>query len=1378
MGRAKLHAHTFGIPMKKSLVLLVFGVLVAAASGAMAQPAASGAIQVLSSTRSDVTIRVTPHYTSHAVVSTDGRSMTELSFDGGVWTSKPGAPGVMRLPVSLLLPTNTSARVEIVSQTLDVVPDVDLAPVPSVQRNENGASNIYTVDRSLYSAEKSAVGFESEPVSIFRTAYSQQIIFSPVQYDASTRTVTRVKEATYRISYPAWSSEGAPGLTASERQFFSTIFVNGDRADFYRSASAAIAARTEALVSFKRSSTLAGSGGTWLEVETGSEGVYRISASALATAGISGPIDANTIELLGVGGWLLYESATDSSGEWIEHPFEVRSDGSRLGEIRFYAPGITRWKYSPRQDNVDGLYHRVNPYTANGHFLLHIGGSLVGTPHYVAQSADQLTVPAEPADRVFAAVTYEEELNFEVPNHSRELVGRGIARSDVGSLDFSIEAPGYTGDSTTVRIGYDAEIPRNYTGSVSVKVGGSNLGTIASRVSTNDPETYRNWDNAFRVPSGVSAPLNVSLSFTSSNANSRAMLDWVELMYRRTTTIENVSIPFFVLDTKSAYEYRFGAADGGEVWDVTYRDAPRVLARADGNEMRVSIQGIADSMRRFIAFSNASLASPKLTRINEPKLRETIGQQGAQSIIIAPAGFRQAADSLAHIRQRGGQATEPLNVTVVNLEDIFQEFGYGSRDLAAIRDFLSYTFRHTVRNGTTVPLYVTLFGGGHPDYLNRVTSVPNWLPVWESESSLGEYLGTYRESVYDPYPDDAFFAQAIPHNSARQLDFAIGRISARSLEEAKAYAGKVERYEHASAEGDWRSVVSFVADDRIADKPDERDGIDHFSDTEEEVRRLQSRLLTNKIYGASFTTNYTAAGRRKPSMETAIIDALNNGSVLTSYVGHGNPHVWTHESVLTVPGTINRFTNIDRLSYLTTATCDFSEYDNYEDESGGVMLLVKPDGGAIGLLGTSRSVTGQENLVFTFYSALFGVDPALGFGTASVGSAYLAGKLVSYSENVHYYYLLGDPSQRLLVPRYYVAFDSVNGPLTASRELPALSPVHITGHIVRDTGADAQSISDFNGTVTITLYDTPNRVTATTSLPNDKIVDVYQTEGPILYRGSATVTNGVFSASFIVPKDIKFDTVSAKITALAYGDRGRSALGVTRAVRLSAPDSVSTIIDTVGPILHPFIGTRGFVSGDDVSMKSKLIVDVEDEHGLNTSTASIGHSFIAWVDDDMSTAIDLAAGYVADQDNFKSGTSIVMSNLPAGHHTLHVRAFDTFDNPGFAQVDFVAKKDAPFRLYEVVNEPNPITDRTTFRFTQPAGGGAIVDATLALYTTDGRLVRTLKTRSAESVVEITWDSRDEAGARVANAAYAFHVTVENTSTGTTSEAGGMCVVSH
>jgi hypothetical protein len=1366
--------------MVKISAVLVLLVAAASATNAFAQaPSFTSPVHVESSTRASVTVRLTPKYELVPVTTPDGQKRTEVRITGGQYRDTPGAPGLMEVPVSVLLPTTEPARVEIISQTLEVLTNVDLAPVPTYTKSADGQTLSYVVNEALYTSSTSHVGFTQESVSRFRSAYDQQIIFAPVQYDASSRTLTRVTDATYRIVYPTWSAEASPAMTETEKQFYSSIFVNGDRFEFYRSAAASITARIPQTFALKGAHPAAENDGIWLQAETTTEGMYRITAQELAAAGVTGAIDPNSLELLGVGGWMLDEQASDTSGEWIEHPFELRGEPGTLKDIVFYAPGITRWKYSPRQDNVDGLYHRINPYTSTGHFLLHVGGTMVGTPIHVGLAPDQLIATPTEQDHVFSSVTYEEESNFEVPNYGRELVGKGIPHSDVGMpLTFSVDAPGYVGDSTTVRVGFDALVPSSSSGFVTVRAGGQEIGRIQARNTQSEIIGNRNWNNALHIPANVSAPVNLSLDFTSDNTTSHASLDWIELMYKRSTSVGSTSISFMVIDTKDAYHYTFSDATGGEIWDVTRLATPRAVAVASGSTLDVSLQGVADTMRRFFAFSEASLSASKLARVSAPRLRSTVGLQGSQSIIIAPAAFRQAADSLAHIRQMGGQATEPLTVSVVNLEDVFEEFGYGSRDLTAVRDFLSYTFRHTLKNGTTVPLYVTLMGAGHSDYQNRVTKVANWMPVWESESNSGEYLGNYREIVQDAYPDDAFFAQVIPHNSPRQLDFAIGRVSARSLQEALTYAGKVQKYEHSSAEGDWRSVVSFVADDRVADEPDRRDGIDHFSDTEEEVRRVQNRLLINKVYGVSYATSYTATGRRKPTMEAAILDAVNGGSVLLSFVGHGNPHVWTHEAVLTVPGTINRFTNIDKLAYMTTATCDFSQYDDYEDESGGVMMLMRPEGGAIGLLGTSRSVTGQENLVFTFYSALFGVDPSSGFGTAAVGSAYLAGKLVSYSENVHYYYLLGDPSQRLLVPRYYVAFDSINGAPSNAHMLPALSPVRITGHIVRDTGANATALTDFNGTVTLTLYDSPNQIASTSTFPNEQIVDRYQIEGPILYRGTATVKNGVFSSSFIVPKDVKFDTVSAKITALAYGDYGRSALGATRNLQLTAPDSINSIVDNVGPRLQPFIGSRGFRSGDDVAMESKLIVDVEDEHGLNTSTASIGHSFIAWVDDDMSSAIDLAPGYVADQDNFQRGTSIDPAKLPAGHHTLHVRAFDTFDNPGFAEVDFVAKKDAPFRLYEVVNQPNPIVDRTVFRFTQPSTGGSPVDVTLALYTSDGRLVRTLHARSAESVIELDWDSRDEGGNRVANGAYAFHLNVENSANGTSSQADGLCVVSH
>src|SRR5438067_2320095 len=94
-----------------------------------------------------------------------------------------------------------------------------------------------------------------------------------------------------------------------------------------------------------------------------------------------------------------------------------------------------------------------------------------------------------------------------------------------------------------------------------------------------------------------------------------------------------------------------------------------------------------------------------------------------------------------------------MSCIVVTIEDIFREFGYGSRDITALRDFVSYTFHHAKDR----PFYLTLLGGGHCDYQNRQTNAPNWIPVWENEQM--DFPGSFRTGITEPYPDDAYFAR-------------------------------------------------------------------------------------------------------------------------------------------------------------------------------------------------------------------------------------------------------------------------------------------------------------------------------------------------------------------------------------------------------------------------------------------------------------------------------------------------------------------------------------------------------------------------------------------------------------------------------------------
>jgi hypothetical protein len=295
----------------------------------------------------------------------------------------------------------------------------------------------------------------------------------------------------------------------------------------------------------------------------------------------------------------------------------------------------------------------------------------------------------------------------------------------------------------------------------------------------------------------------------------------------------------------------------------------------------------------------------------------------------------------------------------------------------------------------------------------------------------------------------------------------------------------------------------------------------------------------------------------------------------------------------------------------------------------------------------------------------------------------------------------------------------------------------------------------------------------------DTVHDTWLINGPILFSGSATVTNGQFTVSFIVPRDAKLDSGVAKFSGYAYsGADARTALGSNEGVHLISSDSTETVKDTAGPSLGLWLGSRAFQSGDEVSVNSTIIVDVHDILGLNTSTAAIGHSFIGWIDDAEDSAIDLSSSYVSEENNFTSGTSEQPISLPAGPHTLHVRAFDTYDNASFASVNFIAMSESPYQLYNVSVVPDPVQDQTTISFVQPGQAGSLVNITLSIYSVDGRLVRTLTASSTESVIDIPWDGRDASETFVANGAYMFIINAQDVGDGTSSTATGKCIVLH
>ncbi|GAI46649.1 unnamed protein product, partial [marine sediment metagenome] len=116
----------------------------------------------------------------------------------------------------------------------------------------------------------------------------------------------------------------------------------------------------------------------------------------------------------------------------------------------------------------------------------------------------------------------------------------------------------------------------------------------------------------------------------------------------------------------------------------------------------------------------------------------------------------------------------------------------------------------------------------------------------------------------------------------------------------------------------------------------------------------------NKIYVDAFPQIRTPNKQIAPEVNQAINDAISKGTLIMNFTGHGAESGWTAETILDIV-TITGWDNLYRLPLLVTATCEFGRNDNPRQRSGAEFAIINPNGGAIGLVTTSRPVFSNPN---------------------------------------------------------------------------------------------------------------------------------------------------------------------------------------------------------------------------------------------------------------------------------------------------------------------------------------------------------------------------------------------------------------------------------
>jgi hypothetical protein len=1092
--------------------------------------------------------------------------------------------------------------------------------------------------------------------------------------------------------------------------------------------------------------------GYWYKVKVNASGIYKLTFNKLLELGISNP---SKVKVYGNGGAsnpvLPGKRIADDLVE-IPVSFEKGSDHIfNAGDyVLVYLQGPGSYYYD---SNKGMLLHKINRFSESAYYFLTSNDEETKEVPLVAFKND---TPTHQETTYTATAWHEKELNNLLRSGSHWF---GEPFDITTQLDFPFTFQDYVpGSNAKVLVG----LAGRYSSSTSFSVGSGNssLGTIITsevnlNTSTGSYAIYNTGMFQF-VPGSGSIPISLKYN-KDGKPGAKGWLDFIDLNASCKIALSGIQLPFRNLTKIGAgeiAEITVSEADAGtRVWDVTDLNNPRQIpGELQGNLF--TFRRSSDTIREYIAFNSAADFQLPITQgedVGPVENQDLHGTGPADLVIITPATFLPYANEIAEIHR----THDGLRTVVATTDQIYNEFSSGAADVISYRDFLKMFYD---KAGSTAdkPRYLLLYGDGTYDNMDRNKDNPNYILTYQSENSL---------TMSASYVTDDFFGLLDDNESesSGSLDIGIGRFPVKDTSEARFMVEKVRSYLNPTNRDDWKNLICFIGDDGdYGTHTEQADELATF------VENNYPSFIVDKIYLDAYQQQSSPSGQTYPGVNKAIYERVHQGALIINYTGHGNENGLAHERIVQTNDII-KWKNSDRLPLFVTATCEFSRFDDVGIEgskfldktSAGEEILLNENGGGIGLLTTTRLVYAGPNFTLNekFYQNVFVKDEngnkrrlgdILKFTKNSTGSGNVINKLN--------FTLLGDPAIELDYPDMVIKADSLDGRAIGEMNdtLQALRKVQVSGHF---EDIEGNRLNDFNGKVYPVLFDKSTNVT---TLNNDGEGAIqYTTFNNVLFRGIASVQNGDFSFSFVIPKDINYQVGSGKLAM--YGVGGNlQAHGYSKDLLVGGISSVSSP-DESGPDISLSLNDSNFIDGSITSPDPVIKAWVYDPGGINTTSSGIGHDIVAVLDDN--TRFILNDYYQAAANDYRSGViSYPLSSLEPGPHQIRVKVWDVNNNSSEATINFNVTEQQELRIEKLMNYPNPVTNHTSFIFNHNTPGEDLL-VSLKIYNLAGQLVVSMEQKintEGYRSEPIEWDGCDSSGAGVTNGIYIYKLRLSGT----------------
>jgi len=1287
-------------------------------------------IRILASNQNSIIIEYTPQF-----VDTSQRKINEqefrnigLAFGYVDESTQWGTPEVPERRIIVGVPSEFGNSIKVLSSTYKVI-NGKVIPIPIYEKENFLDVAKYEVSPEYYNyldfPELASFG----DYGIARGLGVQDIRLFPVKFDVNTNTIKLYSKIVFQIDFGNAQFTGRK----VDDELLKYSIINYDAAKFW--------VREDRRLSKAGSSVLAT--GQWVKFEAPTEGIYKIDRAKLESFGFNvSTIDPRTIKIYNNSGKQLSEKVTTPRpDDLVENAIIVvgENDGTfdQSDYVLFYGRGSQFRDYDPVSKTIQRFNHT---FSDKNYFWITAGGDNGKR----VQNKSSLNTTEDYVQTSTAAFADYEVDKINLARSGRQYFGDDFSqtvptRTYMNKLDYRI---------SSLPINYKFRFV-NATNSAFTLTLAENSSTIFSNSLPGYSSSYTVGIAHIRdaVFNGTLPDDRSVLKFTlsSSSVTSVGYLDYFEISYEKELKPVENKIIFFSKDSSALVEYYLSSFLSSEikVFDVT--DFSNILlinpkpGFPSGGDYRFQFTENGDSIKKYIAVGNENFLIPTnpLT-VENSNLRGIT--DGAKFIIISHKNFLDASNRLKSYRET--ETKIPISTIVIDIEKIFNEFSGGVQDISAVRDFIKYAYD----NWQIKPEYFLFMGKGTFDYKNIEGFGDNYIPAWETEESLQLIFGK------DSYCTDDFFARV--DGEDLKPDLAFGRLTVRSVNEANIYIDKIVHYEKNSERGNWRNLLTLIADDGLTSTGD--DGSLHTAQSENLANNsIPASFDLKKIYLADYPAVITGNGRRKPAVNAEILKIMNQGTLMVNYVGHGNPDVWAHEFVFERGVTIPLLKN-DKYFFLCAATCDFGIYDGPNYRSGAEDLLFLKDAGAIATFSASRLVFSGLNSTLNqvFLDSLF-KKPREEFNLpVTLGCAVFKTKLKLNQVNDQKFHLLGDPTLRLNMPQYFGSIDSINGQLlNADVQIRALSNTKIAGTILKPDGT---KWTEYNGEGLLTVFDS-ERIKLLEEINNYPM----RIQGGIIFRGRVSVNNGEFEAEFVVPKDISYENKNGKIIFYFY-DLESDGLAFTNRIIVGGTDTTA-VNDGEGPEIEIFFDNAAYISSYLVGPDPNLIVKLFDETGLNTTGTGVGHKLEGILNKNQGSPIDFTDYFVGELDaGGKSGEiNYKFNRMNDGDYTIEVKAWDVFNNFSNEESFFTVVSTNDLVVRDIYNYPNPFSLNTSFTFQHNLSRP--VDVKINVYTIAGRMIKQLEEKNInQKFVKINWDGRDEDGDQLGNGTYLYKLIVKTT----------------